>query len=133
MSADDLVSWLNGTTNPDHDFSAYLEEGQINQLVAFIQEGTVDLSEFINEDKTINGDPDNGQALYNGTCKRCHGEDGISEAFIMSTLSNDNPWEVYHKIAFGQPAEDMPSGVNFGWSSQDIADILSYIQTLPKE
>ncbi len=131
MSAADLTDWLNGTTNPEHDFSAYLEEGQINQLVAFIQAGTVDTAEFINEDKSINGDPDNGQTLYNGACKRCHGENGISEEFVMSTLSNDNPWEVYHKISFGHPGEDMPAGVNFGWSTQDMVDILSYIQTLP--
>ena len=88
---------------------------------------------MINADKTVNGDPDNGQTLYNGTCKRCHGENGISEAFVMSIVANDTPWEVYHKISFGQPGEHMPSGINYDWTPQDRADILSYTQTLPKE
>ncbi|MFQ5613414.1 MAG: c-type cytochrome [Anaerolineae bacterium] len=133
MSTEELSGWLNGAANPDHDFSAYLDDEQINRLVTFMQEGLVDISLYINDDKTVNGDPQHGQTLYNAACKRCHGETGVGEAFVLSILANDNPWEVFHKISNGQPGEHMPAGVNFGWSPQDIADLLSYAQTLPVE
>ena len=139
-STEDLVAWLDGTTDADHDFSPYLGEDQINMLAVFIQEGLVDMSEVINDDKTVNGDVANGETLFNAVCERCHGEDGTTINFgddddptYLGNVANDNPWEFFHKSSFGQPDEHMPAGVNFDWSSQDLADVTSYSQTLPTE
>jgi len=139
-SAEELAGWLNGTANPDHDFSAYLSEEQIAMLVAFMKEGMVDMAKYINADKTVNGDPAKGKTLFNRGCKRCHGEDGKTINFkdeahpeYIGTIANENPWEFFHKASFGQPGEHMPAGLNFGWTPQDIADLLSYAQTLPEE
>ncbi len=137
-STDDLLGWLSGTENSDHDFSAYMDESVMSMMVAFIQEGTVDMSTYINEDKTVNADPGTGQALYEIGCSRCHGEDGQSINFndddptYLSDVANDNPWETLHKAANGQPGTAMTSGINLGWSWEDLTAVISYAQTLPK-
>ena len=137
MSAEELVAWLNGTTNADHDFSTYLDEDAMNMMAAFIQEGTVDMSQYVNEDKTVNGDPESGKNLYSQGCTRCHGSDGQKINFgsedepeYLPDLATDNPWEGLHKAANGQPAEHMVSGLNLGWSWQDLADVIAYLQSL---
>ena len=37
MSAEELLSLADGTTNPDHDFSAVMDEIALNALVTFLQ------------------------------------------------------------------------------------------------
>ncbi|MCP4210269.1 MAG: cytochrome c [Halieaceae bacterium] len=140
MSAEELTGWFDGTANADHDFSPYLGEGQINMLVAFIQGGLNDVSTFINVDKSVNGDVGQGKVVYTSACKRCHGEDGKeiifgdeSDPAYVGNIANDNPWEFVHKAAYGQPGEHMPSGVNLGFTLEDLANLTSYAQTLPTE
>ena len=140
MSAEDLTAWLTGGKNADHDFSAQFGEDQIAMLVAFMQEGLVDVSTYINADKTVNGDSAHGASLYGTTCARCHGADGKTINFgdeaepeYVGTVGTDNPWEAFHKLRVGQPGTQMPAGMNFGWTLQDIADLVAYIQTLPTE
>ena len=139
LSLEEIVAWLNGTQNPDHDFSAYMEEAQFQMLAAFIQQGQVDTTPFINDDKTVNGDAAKGKAAFDAVCTRCHGEDGKTLNFgddaapeFVGTLAADNPWEFFHKVANSQPGETMPSGINLGWTLEDIADLLAYAQTLPQ-
>lgn len=138
MSDANLTAWLTGGKNAEHDFSPYLGEAQIKMLVAFIQQGVMDRSPYINADKTVNGDPAQGETHYIAVCIRCHGADGKTINFgnetepeFLGTVAVDNPWEAMHKDSFGQPGEPMPAGLNFGWSLQDIADLIAYLQTLP--
>jgi len=140
MSADELTAWLNGSTNPDHDFSPYMDEFALDALVAFIQDETVDITPYVNADGTVNGDPAKGQVLYEGTCTFCHGVDGklinfhdADDPEYLGTVAAGNPWEFFHKASFGQPGAPMPSGLALGWTLQDIADLLAYVQTLPTE
>lgn len=140
MSVDELVAWLSGGENADHDFSAYLDEAAIEMLVAFLQNGMVDLSAYINDDKSVNGDATLGQARFEQACARCHGEDGESINFggdddpeYLGDHANGNPWEFFHKAANGQPGEHMTSGFNMGWTIQDIIDLIAYVQTLASE
>jgi thiosulfate dehydrogenase len=140
LDAEELLAWLDGTTNADHDFSDALAEEQLSVLVAFMQGGMTLLSAFINADKSVNGDADNGKILYNAGCKRCHGEDGTAINFggeddpeFVGTIAIDNPWEFFHKASFGQPGEHMPAGTNLGWSAQELADLLKYSQSFPTE
>ena len=134
--AEELLAAFKGE---NHDFSSYLDEAQLNALVAFVQQ-LQDLKPYINDDKTVNGDAAKGQAAYSANCQICHGEDGKLIDFddgegkeYVGTVAADNPWEVFNKIAYGQPASNMPAGINLGFSWQDIVDILAYIQTLPIE
>jgi len=137
MSAEEIASWLDGTANADHDFSAYFDEAATEMMVAFLQTNAVDMPQYINADKTVNGDAARGQEFYQAGCARCHGDDGKGIAFgdesdpeYLGDLALGNPWETLHKAANGQPAEHMPGGLNLGWSWQDLVDALAYIQTL---
>jgi thiosulfate dehydrogenase len=139
QSPNEILAILTGSQNSDHDFSTVLDEESIESLVEFITEGgVIDVSPYINPDKTINGaDLDNGEILYNKVCAVCHGADGrtidFDENEYVSTLANDNPQEILHKIRFGQPGTAMPSSVELGWSLQDAVDVLAYSQTLPTD
>ena len=135
-SAEEVTAVLTGE---NHDFSAYLNDVQVSAMVAFMPQ-LQDQSPYINEDKTVNGDLEHGKALYGATCEMCHAEDGTALDFddgegkeFVGTVAADNPWEVFNKIAYGQPGSPMTVGSNMGWSWQDITDILAYIQTLPLE
>lgn len=139
MSSEELQGWLNGSTNPDHDFSQ-MEEFAFDALINFLQGEMADISPYVNADSTVNGDPANGRDLFEGTCASCHGLDGkemnfgdAEEPEYLGTIANDNPWEFFHKASFGQPGEPMPSAIGLGWSMQDIADLLAFAQTLPPE
>lgn len=137
-SSTDLTGWLDGSTNPDHDFSSFLDEESMSALVSFIQRGTVNMSDYINdEDKSAIGDAAAGQPLFNTSCAPCHGLDGTSinfgdsvEPVYLGDLAWENPWETVHKAANGQPGSMMPSGLALGWSWEDIANVLAYLQTL---
>ena len=138
-TTDDVLGWLNGSVNADHDFSAYMDDATMSMMVAFLQDGTVDMSTYINADKTVNGDAASGLSLYEIGCARCHGDEGQAINFnddddpiYLSEVANDNPWETLHKAANGQPGTAMVSGLNLGWSWEELASVISYIQTLPK-
>lgn len=138
MSSDELLGWLTGKSNPDHDFSSAMDEAALNALVAFLQTETVDTSPYISTEGVVTGDPAHGKDLFEGTCAACHGTDGKkinfgddAEPEFLGTVAADNPWEFFHKASFGQPGEPMPAGKALGWSLEDIADLLAYAQTLP--
>jgi thiosulfate dehydrogenase len=139
MSSDELVAWLDGSTNPDHDFSVMGELG-INAMVGFLLNEMADIRDYVNDDKTVKGDPASGRDLWEATCFACHGVDGTKINFhdadepeYVGTVAADNPWEFFHKAMFGQPGAPMPSGMGLEWGMDQIADLLSYAQTLPTE
>ena len=136
-SADEIMATM---TAENHDFSQYMNEDQLGALVAFIQEGMIDKTQYINTDKTpVNGDADAGKTLFS-ECAECHGPEGNDINFaagdekeFVGTIASDNPWEFMNKATFGQPGEQMPSGLRLGFSWQDIVDLMTYAQTLPTE
>lgn len=139
-SSEEVLSWLNGEANPEHDFSTHLDTVALDALVAFIQQEMVDSSMYVNDDGTVNGNPEDGETLYASVCTRCHGVDGKAynfgsdeEPIYVGTLANDNAWEVFHKVTHGQPGEPMPGALGLEWTPQDIADVIAYAQTLPLE
>ena len=117
-----------------------MDEVGLNAMVAFIQQEMTDITGFINDDKSVSGDPANGKETFDGTCANCHGVDGKrinfgneDEPEYLGTLAADNPWEFFHKVSFGQPGEPMPVGMGMGWSREEIADLAAFVQTLPTE
>ncbi len=139
-SSEEIMAALTGQTNPDHDFSQFLDADRLDALVYFIQNGLVDKSQYVNADGSFNGDADHGQQMYSAVCTRCHGSDGMEINFhegtdeppeYVGTVAASEALEFFNKAGFGQPGEAMPAGLNFGWTWQDIADLAAYAQTLP--
>jgi mono/diheme cytochrome c family protein len=139
-SAEELKGILSGKTNPDHDFSKYFTGLEMDALVAFLQNGVSDRSAFFNTDGTIKGDATHGKALYGSVCQICHGEDGktrnfaeegATEGVYVGTIAVNEPQTMFHVGTVGEPGAQMPAGMNLGWSQQDIADLLVFLQTLP--
>ncbi|MEW5989230.1 MAG: c-type cytochrome, partial [Chloroflexota bacterium] len=138
LPTEELLAWLNGATNADHNFSSVMDTVALDALVTFLQEEMMDVSAFINDDGTINGDPVIGREMFGGTCAACHGTDGTkinfgdaSEPEYVGTVAAENPWEFFHKASFGQPGEPMPAGRALGWTLEDIANLAAFAQTLP--
>jgi thiosulfate dehydrogenase len=139
MTDGELLAWLDGSANSDHDFST-MGEAAMGSLVKFIQSGVMDISGDIDSDtkEAAGGDPSNGQTLYESTCTACHGADGRminfgddDEPEYVGTIAQDNPWEFIHKVRAGQPGSQMPSAIENDWAHQDVVDVLAYAQTLP--
>ena len=141
-----IVSILRDRT---HRFNhKMLPKREARALARFVSIGQIGMGELINaKDKSARGDSKLGKRLYNFSCVKCHGEDGQQQNFksatepqFLGTLAWINPWEVIHKARFGQPGEYMLTyGEYFdryasGYliKSGDLADILSYTQSLPK-
>jgi len=144
LSESDLIAWLDGTNNNDHDFSA-MGTDQFPHLARFLSEGLVDVTPLIDAETkaAIGGDRIHGQELYEGLCANtvCHGADGTAINFsgdpedpeFLGTIASGNPWEFIHKTRVGHPASDppMPATIDLGWIMADVVDVLDYAQTLP--
>lgn len=139
-----------------HDYGTSgpaLSDADLDALVAFILNGgIVDTELYIFPDgafaKAGKCDQGNGQTLYetgapktviNCASSGCHGIDGKAIDFdsdpaaveYVGTIGVDNPWELLHKVRFGQPGEpSMPAMLR--WASIDQScDLMTYTQTLP--
>ncbi len=136
-----LLGALTGGTDDRHDFSPVLSKAAREDLVDFLKEYIIDDTKYINYDtkEAITANVVSGRTLYSQTCRSCHGSDGKrinfgsrEEPEYVGTLASGNPWEALHKIRFGNPGTSMPSAIAFGWSIQNMVDVLGYAQTLPK-
>jgi thiosulfate dehydrogenase len=139
-TAADVAAVLKGATDPGHDFSAYLDDASLNQLAAFIKNGLIDDSQYIDTVtlKTKGGDANHGQNLYETTCAKCHGMDGkliifrtegINES--LGAVASRDPYRFLHRTRFGVAGTEMPIGRELGWTPKDGVDVLAYVQTLP--
>jgi len=134
-----LTAWLTGKKNTDHDFSTFMGKAEIAALVTFIQKEAVDTSPYINADGTGKGDPAQGMVKFQATCAVCHGLDGKKINFGADTGTNeylgnvaiDEAWKFFHVEGVGEPGQPMPSAIGLGWSLEDRANVLTYVQTLP--
>ncbi len=140
-STGELLDQLTGVVDSEHDFSSVGQEA-LNDLIAFLQTGLVDVSSYIEPETkaAIGGDTANGEGLYASSCSACHGEDGRTFNFgdedepeYVGTIAVDNPWEFIHKVRGGQPGTAMPAALENNWSLQDVIDLLAFAQSLPTE
>jgi len=140
LNVDDIVNHLQGSKDPAHDFSLYLDETSLTQVAQFVKYGVTDDTQYINPVslRVLDADVQYGEDLYQNTCSECHGVDGkkitfrtegISES--LGNVANRDPWRFLHRTRFGTAGTNMPVGVNLGWTPRDGRDILAYAQTLP--
>ena len=133
--AADILAMLQGSTNPDHDFSANMDEQALTDLALFISEEMAPTSNVLD----LTGAEADGQTLFENTCKDCHGPQGLAINFhpdtepeYPATIANEDPVELLTKVRFGQPGTEMPSGIDAGWTDQEMADVIAYVATLPQ-
>ena len=137
VSGDDpnaILGTLKGSSNPDHDFSEFMDDQALIDLALFLSGALIDYSPWIGT-----GDDAAGRLFFDDTCTECHGPQGLSLNFGDSsepeyhgTIATDNPWEFLHKIRFGQPATpDMPALFDAGVEDSVYADVLAYAATFP--
>ena len=135
-----LVDVLKGGQNPDHDFSAYLDDASLTQLALFLDTALIDTGQFINSQthRVIDGDAAHGKEFFDSTCSTCHGPDGRQIVFryegadaYLGTLANTDPWRFLHKTRYGTPGTAMVVGHDIGWTEQDGRDVLLYAQGFP--
>jgi thiosulfate dehydrogenase len=120
-----VIQLANFLKTGDHDFSNHLSDQDIADIVAFITNGQIDMTQYINlSTKEANGNEANGETLYSGKTIDFGDGEGVGD------LARDNPWETLHKIRFGHPGSSMPSAVDNGLSIDDQVDILTYSQAL---
>ncbi len=118
-----------------HGYAGKMSDEDFTDLANFVTKGQFDIDAVIDRSskKAKNGNPSKGESYYNTVCMNCHGKTGTEPDGMpaLGALSNKNPWEVIQKVMNGQPDSEMPAMRAFGL--QVSVDILSYVQTLPKE
>lgn len=139
VANEDILAWLDGSNNPDHDFSELMNRDAFVDLVTFLRTKQIDIALIIDyQDKTALGSPPDGRNLYNDECAECHGEDGSALNFntaqspeFIGDVAWENPWRFIHRVRFGTLRTLEHSFELTGWSLQNIADTLAYSQVLP--
>jgi len=134
-----ILPYLNGQINPNHNYSAYLDEQDMKDLSAFLS-GGLTLPELIADWNTfqVQGTLEVGELNFQEYCSSCHGIEG--EKINLNTAQNpvflgdmawSNPWRIAHNIRFGHPQTRIPPANLLGLSFSQQIDILAYTQTLP--
>ena len=118
----------------NHGYGRWLDIQDFRDLANFVTRGQVDMARFIDPatDKA-KGDPAKRAAYFHTICAGCHGTDGrkVTTSPPLGRTAQTNPWEALHKILNGHPDEKMPALRSL--ERDVLADILAYVQTLPKE
>jgi len=120
--------------NKTHGYTGKMDAAAMEALAQFVTKGQVDMDQYIDRSsKKAKGDAAKGKDYYATLCVNCHGADGKlpKDMPALGGLSNKNPWEVLHKVLNGQPGEAMPA--LRALPMQVAADVMAYVQTLPKE
>lgn len=121
---------------PSHPFvSDALPDLGLFLLAAFISDGQYGRDSLLDDNGKARGDPEAGQAIFEGACINCHeldgrtflrGESGIRHS--LGQMARDRPEQALHKILNGAPVTEMLS-LRF-LPDEAIADLLAYVQTL---
>lgn len=138
------------TSGAEHAFGGQLgDDAHAWNLTKFILDvnGVINTSQYIAANKGIfNSNVDDGAAAYTSArCANCHGSLGelyADDGAGLGFLAMDNPWEVLHKIRFGDP--DVVDGLNMvayqsefnstrGLSVAQIASLIAWAQGVPPD
>ena len=72
----EILAAMQGSTNPDHDFSTVMAEQDLIDLTVFMSQALIDDSELVDADAASVGDATAGAILYEDVCIFCHGPMG---------------------------------------------------------
>ncbi len=133
----DLLKYDDQTVADGHSYGSLgLADADLWDLVKFVLQGQIDTGLYINGSGDVLGNVNYGLANYTAVCRLCHQADGTgffpSGHDTVGETANANPWELLHKIRFGQPGTPMPNAEGSGWDLTDVIDAATYCQTLPQ-
>ena len=139
MEEDEITMWLDGTNNPNHDFSNFLTIASQKDLVAFLKHGLINYTIYARQDIFNNPNISTyGEDLYKESCRECHGPDGARINFgsaetpvFLGNLSEE-PWRIVHLIQFGHNQGRRLSADELGWRLTDVFEVVKYSFVLPK-
>ena len=117
-----------------HGYSGKMSDQDFTVLDNFVTKGQIDVDAVIDrKTKMAKGNKAQGEKYFNTVCAGCHEKTGLKPKGMpaLGGLANKNPWEIIQKILNGQPDEEMPAMRAF--DLQVAVDILTHVQTLPKE
>jgi mono/diheme cytochrome c family protein len=122
--AAEVRAWLTGGDDQGMPaFGAVLDDRDLDDLVAFLIKTRE--RELVTPERVFKldsaapkgfvllagGDAARGKQKYKATCAECHGDDGrkiaIDEVESVGTISRSSGYEIWFKIAHGQPGTDM--------------------------
>jgi thiosulfate dehydrogenase len=135
----EIILWLDGTNNPDHDFSTVIPRSALKDLSAFLSVGMV-APNLIADPATrqVNGAGAQGEDLYKGKCLQCHGVDGakinfgtVEQPWFLGNIAANNPWWASHIVRFGHPQGQLKAGDQINITFDRHTDLLAYMQILP--
>lgn len=141
-SPEEVIAWLDGTNNTNHDFSHFLTEEDLYDLSAFLTSLTSGLvtPNLIAEIDTgkVRGTSSFGEDLFKSKCRECHGSDGArinfgtaAQPLFLGNIAVGNPWRAAHIIRYGHVYTKVRPGTSYGWSFNNEIDLLTYLQRLP--
>ena len=111
---------------------AAMKDGtHFRDLALFVSKGQVDMDRYVDRaSKAPKGDKAKGESYFLTLCAGCHAADGKLPKDMppLGSLMG-NPWEIMHKIQYGQPAEAMPALLAL--DKQITVDIMAHLTTLP--
>lgn len=135
----DIIRWLDGTNNPDHDFSHLIPRRGLQDLSAFLSTGLV-APNLIADPVTreVKGAAAMGEDLYKGQCLQCHGVEGakinfgtVNQPWFLGNIALTNPWWASHIVRFGHPNGELKAGEQINITFDRHTDLLAYMQILP--
>jgi mono/diheme cytochrome c family protein len=138
---ENVIAWLDGSNNLNHDFSSFLTDTALQDLSAFLISSSYMVSpDLIANEETgiVRGTSMYGEELYKLKCKVCHGTDGSKINFgsaelpaFLGDMAVFDPWRMAHTIRFGHVNVKVPPGADFDWSFNNEIDLLAYTQHMP--
>jgi hypothetical protein len=127
-------------------FGGVLDERDLDDLVAFLvktrarelvtPEAVFELSSSAPKSFTLlpGGDALRGKQSYEQRCSKCHGSDGrkvaIDEVESVGTISRSSGYEIWFKLAHGQPGTDMHRQLTGTGSAAQAAQVLDLFAAL---
>ena len=114
-----------------HQLADKMSDADFGDLGLFVSKGQTDMDRYIDRaSKAPKGDKAKGETYYLTICAGCHAADGKLPKDMppLGSLMG-NPWEIMHKVQYGQPAEAMPALLAL--DKKITVDILAHLATLP--
>lgn len=140
MPNEEILEWLDGTKNTNHDFSNFFTVTALRDITAFLHLGIMDYSEILFDGEIISSKVDRpfGEELYKAECSSCHSVDGAKINFgsaanpiFVGDVGYDTPEKMLHIVRFGHLEINTKSAEDLEWSLMDSLSLVGYTEVLP--